>query len=415
MSRWPALALVTVAHGLGAMSVLAVAPLAPFLLDALQLSRAQVGWFLPAVYLGGVLMSLPAGWLTDRLGVRATLGLGQLVIGLGVILAALGSTLPACLIMLVFAGFGFSVLNPSTGKAVLEWFPARRRGVAMGIKQTGLTLGGLAGALSLPSLALAFGWRYALGAAGALSLLSAVIVTAAYRSPAVTMVAGPATPRPRLGELGIFLRRPGVLVVFASGFALSIAQSSVLAYLALYTRETYAVSTVAAGQFLALAQVGGTASRLAWGAISDRFFGGRRRPGVVINALLASGAYAALALGAWLPTPLVIPLAVLAGAGAFGWVGLYFALVAEIGGARYAGLLTGVAVAFAWSGVLVGPPAFGALLVTTHAYTVPWLVLAAISLAVAVTLPRPRPLVQRDERSMAPDTGSATPMTSAAE
>src|SRR5204863_5174099 len=113
MSRWAILALVTAAHGFGALAVLAVAPLAPFLLDSLQLTRAQVGWFLPAVYLGGVLMSLPAGWLTDRLGVRATLGLGQFVIGLGVILAALGSNLAACLVCLVLAGFGFSVLNPS--------------------------------------------------------------------------------------------------------------------------------------------------------------------------------------------------------------------------------------------------------------------------------------------------------------
>jgi len=397
MSRWPILALVTAAHGFGALSVLAVAPLAPFLLESLQLTRAQVGWFLPAVYLGGVLMSLPAGWLTDRLGVRATLALGQLVIGVGVILAALGANLAACLACLVFAGFGFSVLNPASGKAVVEWFPPRRRGVAMGIKQTGLTLGGLTGALTLPPLALAFGWHTALIAAGTLSLVSAALVALVYRSPAVTAVA-PTAARVRVGELRVFLRRPGVLVVFFSGLVLSIAQSSVLAYLALYTRETFAVSAVAAGQFLALAQAGGTASRLAWGAVSDRLFGGRRRPGVVVNALIGAGAYGALALGAWLPAPLVIPLAVIAGAGAFGWVGLYFALVAEIGGARYAGLLTGVAVAFAWSGVLVGPPGFGLLLDATGAYTVPWLVLAAISLAVALTLPRPRPLVQRDER-----------------
>jgi len=397
MSRWPILALVTAAHGFGALSVLAVAPLAPFLLESLQLTRAQVGWFLPAVYLGGVLMSLPAGWLTDRLGVRATLALGQLVIGVGVILAALGANLAACLACLVFAGFGFSVLNPASGKAVVEWFPPRRRGVAMGIKQTGLTLGGLTGALTLPPLALAFGWHTALIAAGTLSLVSAALVALVYRSPAVTAVA-PTAARVRVGELRVFLRRPGVLVVFFSGLVLSIAQSSVLAYLALYARETFAVSAVAAGQFLALAQVGGTASRLAWGAVSDRLFGGRRRPGVVVNALIGAGAYGALALGAWLPAPLVIPLAVIAGAGAFGWVGLYFALVAEIGGARYAGLLTGVAVAFAWSGVLVGPPGFGLLLDATGAYTVPWLVLAAISLAVALTLPRPRPLVQRDER-----------------
>ena len=395
MSRWPVLALVTLAHALGALSVLSVAPLSPFLLEALELSRAQVGLFLPAVYLGGVLMSLPAGWLTDRLGVRLTLGGGLLLLGALVVAAAFARSLPTLLGALVVAGFGFSVLNPSTGKAVIEWFPPRGRGFAMGIKQTGLTLGGLTAALTLPPLALAYGWRYALATAGALPVVAAALVLVIYRTPR-TAAASRVTAWPRLAELGVFMRRPGVIVVFVSGLALSTAQSSVLAYLALYTKETFAVSAVAAGQILAVAQLGGTASRLAWGAISDRYFGGRRRPGVVASALIGAVAYGLLALGAALPTASLVPLAFLAGAGAFGWVGLYFTLVAEIGGARYAGLLTGVAVAFAWSGVLVGPPVFGVLLQWTGSYAWPWLALAIVAVLVAVALPRLRPLVDRD-------------------
>ena len=395
MSRWPVLALVTLAHALGALSVLAVAPLSPFLLDALQLSRAQVGLLLPAVYLGGVLMSLPAGWLTDRLGVRLTLGGGLLVIGGLLLTAAATHTLASLLGALVLAGFGFSVLNPSTGKAVVEWFPPRGRGFAMGIKQTCLTLGGLVGALTLPPIAFSLGWRAALITGAVLALLAAALVLLAYRAPTAQLAAMPAT-RPRVAELGVFLRRPGVIVVFVSGLALSTAQSSVLAYLALYAKETFGLSAIAAGQVLGLAQVGGTASRLAWGAVSDRYFGGRRRPGVVVNAVLAAATYGALAAGAALPAAAIVPLAVLAGAGAFGWVGLYFALVAEIGGARYAGLLTGVAVAFAWSGVLVGPPIFGVLLQWTGTYAYPWLALSTVTLVVAATLPRLKPLVQRE-------------------
>jgi MFS family permease len=396
MSRWAVLVLITLAHALGALAVLSVAPLSPFLLDALRLSRAQVGLLLPAVYLGGVLMSLPAGWLTDRLGVRLTLGGGQAVIGVLMLAAALAGSLAALLACLVVAGFGFSVLNPSTGKAVLEWFPPRGRGLAMGIKQTGLTLGGLAGALALPPLALTAGWRAALAAGGALALVSSALTLLAYRSPAAAAGAAPVAARPRLGDLRVFLRRPGVIVVFLSGLALSIAQSSVLAHLAIYARETFSLSSVAAGQMLALAQAGGTGSRLAWGALSDRFFGGRRRPGVVVNSVVGAGAYALLALGDRLPVAGLVPLALVAGIGAFGWVGLYFALVAEIGGARYAGLLTGVAVAFAWSGVLVGPPVFGLLVDHTGSYAWPWLGLAGVGLAVATTLPRPAPLVQRE-------------------
>jgi MFS family permease len=394
MSPWPILALVTLGYAVAAVAALAVAPLAPLLLDALRLGRAEVGLLLPAVYLGGVTMALPAGWLTDRLGVRATLALGLLVVGLGTGLAALSWSLGSCLAFLVLGGFGFSVMNPATGRAVIEWFPPRARGVAMGIKQTGLTLGGLAGALALPPLALLLDWRRALGAAAAGAIVAAGVVALVYRTPGASAAPG-AGARPRLREIGEHLRRPGVLIVLVCGLALSTAQSSVLAYLALWARETFALSPVAAGQVLALAQVGGTASRLIWGGVSDRFLGGRRRPGVVLSAAIGSGACALFALGDRLPTAVVIPLAAVVGAGTFGWVGLYFALVAEIGGSRHAGLLTGVAVAFAWSGVLVGPPVFGLVVEGSGSWTPAWLLLAAIGAAVALTLPRLRPLVQR--------------------
>src|SRR3990167_651604 len=101
MPRGVILALATLSHGLGAFTALAVAPLSPFLLEALELSRGHVGFFIPAVYLCGVAMSLPAGWLVDRLGVRATLALGQLLLGATVVIAAWAPTLPALLACLV--------------------------------------------------------------------------------------------------------------------------------------------------------------------------------------------------------------------------------------------------------------------------------------------------------------------------
>lgn len=394
MGRWAVLALVTLAYACTALAALAVAPLAPILVTALGLSHAQIGLLLPAVYLGGVVMSLPAGWLTDRLGVRVTLALGQALTGAMVALGGLGGRFPLLLVCLVAAGFGFSVNNPATGRAVMEWFPPRQRGVAMGIKQTGLTLGGIAGALLLPPLALGLGWRDALMIAGALSAVAAVVVAVSYPRPPMRAEA-PAAPRARLEDLRAVVRRRGVRALFACGFLLSLAQSSLLAYLALYATETFALSAVAAGWLLALAQAGGTASRLAWGVVSDRLFGSRRRPGVVITALIGAVALAIFAVGDALPAPVLPALALVAGAGAFGWVGLYFALVAEIGGARAAGLLTGVAAACAWSGVLVGPPLFGLLLEATGSYGPPWLLLAAIAVVVAIVLARLQPLVQR--------------------
>ena len=392
--RWAILALVTGAHTLGAVSVLAVAPLSPLILDDLDLSRAQVGLLLPAIYLGGILMSLPAGWITDRLGARWTLAAGQLVTGAFVGVAAWSRSLPAMLLLLCAGGLGWAIVNPATGRALLDRFPARERGFAMGVKQTGLTLGGVLAALTLPHLAAAHGWRTALAIAAGASLLSAVAVAVGLPGGGGAHVGAAADPA-RFTELGQFLSRGPFLVLLACGLALSCVQSSVIAYLTLFARETMALSVAAAAGLLAAAQVGGTLGRLGWGVASDRLFGGRRRPGVVINACLGAATYLVFASGAPLPLPAAALVALVAGVGALGWMGLYLALAAEVGGPRHAGLLTGVAVGAAWSGVLVGPPLFGGLLQATGSYHWPWLALAAVAVVAAAALHRLPPFVSR--------------------
>ena len=394
MKRWAVLALVTAAHALGSLSALAVAPLAPFLLDGLGLTRVEVGLFLPAVYLGGVVMSLPAGWLTERFGVGRPLAVGLALTGVTVGLAALAPVVTGLLAVLVLAGFGFSILNPTTGRAVYDWFPARERGLAMGIKQAGLTIGGIVSALALPPIAAALGWRSALAVAGAVSLGCALLVAAIYREAPARVVPPPGA-RPRLADLAPVVRRPGVAIVLACGLALGTAQSAVLAYLVLFARDTFGLSSVDAARLLAVAHLGGVAGRLGWGAVSDRFFGGRRRPGLTLNALVGAAGFALFALGGALPPLVAIAVAFVVGMGAFGWVGLYFALMAEIGGARFAGLMTGLSVIFAWGGVLLGPPLFGALAQATDSYRAGWFVLTGLALAVAAVLPRLQPLVQR--------------------
>lgn len=395
-ARWRALAVATLAHAAGSAAVLAVAPLAPFILDGLALSRAQIGLLLPAVYLGGVLLSLPAGWLTGRAGVRSPLAGGLTLAGAAVLAASLADGFGALLALLLVGGFGFSALNPATGRAIIEWFPPRERGVAMGIKQAGLTVGGVVSAVVLPPVARALGWAPALAVAGGVAVLAGAVVAAFYRAPPSGAGATAGANGSATAGAWRLARQRSVLVVFACGLALSVAQASVLAYLVLFARETFGISPVAAARFLALAHLGGAGARLSWGAASDRLFGGRRRPGLVASALVAAAAFGLFALGAALPAALAMPLALVAGAGAFGWVGLYFALVAEIGGPRHAGLLTGVATAFAWSGMLVGPPLFGLLLELFDTYGVPWLLLAGATLAAAAALHRLPPLVRRD-------------------
>src|SRR5213083_793894 len=55
-----------------------------------------------------------------------------------------------------------------------------------------------------------------------------------------------------------------------------------MAFLALYLQEFVGLALLAASRYLALAQAGGVLGRVAFGVLSDRTFGGRRRTPLVI-------------------------------------------------------------------------------------------------------------------------------------
>src|SRR5215472_17715613 len=101
--------------------------LPPSLVDGFRLSRLDVAFIIPSVYLGGLLFSLPAGHLADRWGVRPTF-LGGLTLGaLGLALACAASHFWMFLGCLFLAGIGWSVVNPVLGKAIVDLFPVRER------------------------------------------------------------------------------------------------------------------------------------------------------------------------------------------------------------------------------------------------------------------------------------------------
>ena len=126
-NRWAVLALIMAAQTMANVGPLGIPSIAPLIRENLDLSVAQAGSFLSAYYIGPVLMSLPAGWLADRWGVRGAMILGQALIALGLFGAAAAPSFPLLVGILVVAGAGYGVLNPTTTKAGMAWFPPRQR------------------------------------------------------------------------------------------------------------------------------------------------------------------------------------------------------------------------------------------------------------------------------------------------
>ena len=387
--------MLTAAYGAGAFGMLGISPLTPSLVEGFALTRLQVAFIVPSIYLGGLFFSLPGGRLADHVGVRRSL-LGGLAVGaLGLAAAAAAPGFTAFLVFLFAAGIGWSVVNPALGKAIMDVFPVRERGVAMGVKQMGLTVGGLVSALALPAIASTLGWRTAILTCGVIVAAPVVAAWPVLAPLEARAIGVRATGQPRARADWSWARRPAVLLFFAGGLLLGMVQAAVLSYLPLYCVQALGFDKIGAGLLVACSQAGGAVSRLALGAASDRWLTGRRSIWLALTAALAVAIFAAYALWSVTWAPAAGLLAFMAGIGAYGWVGVFFVISAELGGARQAGLLSGMAFASIVVGLLIGPTVFGLLLVTADSYRAAWAAFAVIATLVTTTMLLAGPAIDR--------------------
>ncbi|MER7753173.1 MFS transporter [Kitasatospora sp. NPDC097643] len=307
----------------------------PYLIPALRdegLSLSQAGLLAACPTIGLVLTLTAWGAAADRWGERWVLASG---LGLGG-LVLLGSTavrgtvgLGACFLL---AGAAGASAHASSGRLILGWFPARQRGLAMGLRQTSLPLGVALSALLLPPLA-GRGRSAALAVLGALSVAAALLVVALVRDPA----------RPGAGAAGRSVnpyRTPVLWRLHGAATLLVVPQFTVSVFALVFLVDERGWSPSTAGPLLACVQVAGAGARLAAGRWSD--VAGSRTGPMRRLALTASVVLVALAAGAFAHAVTATAALMAAGVVTVSTNGLSFTAVAEYAGGAWAGRALGV-------------------------------------------------------------------------
>src|SRR5690349_24449847 len=130
--RWVVLSVGALAQGTNAAIFLGLSALSPQLRDHFGLTLPQVGLLLGAVNLGTMIALVPWGLFADRRGERLTMTIGGLGAAACLLAVALGNAWLAGVALLSAGLFGASV-NAASGRAVMAWFSAGNRGLAMGV------------------------------------------------------------------------------------------------------------------------------------------------------------------------------------------------------------------------------------------------------------------------------------------
>ena len=333
VGRWAMLAVSTGAQAAAAVTIHGPAFLIPVLHERRGLSLATAALVAAAPMFGVMLTLVAWGWVVDRRGERFSLlaGLSATFVA-GIASTRVHSTVLLALALFV-AGAAAASTGSASGRVVVGWFPARQRGLAMGIRQTAQPLGVGLAAITIAVVADRHGISTALLVPTVAAGVAAIAVALVVLDPPRPARKEGTAPNPYAAD-SFLARVHGVSVL------LVVPQFLVWTFALVWLIDDRDWSPAAAGAMVALAQVFGALSRIAVGALSDRV--GSRITVLRWVAVAAAATMALLGVTAGLDWAVSVVLMVVATMVTVADNGLAFTAVAERAGPFWSGRALGV-------------------------------------------------------------------------
>jgi ACS family hexuronate transporter-like MFS transporter len=181
--RWRICALLFFATTINYVDRQVLGLLAPLLQTNIGFNEVQYGYIVTSFQAAYALGLLAMGGIIDRIGTKLGYALSISIWSL----SAMGHAL-------VHSAFGFGVARfalglgesgsfPAAIKTVAEWFPKKERALATGFLNSGTNVGATLAPLTVPWVAVHFGWRYAFLLTGTFSTIWLITWLVVYRPP----------------------------------------------------------------------------------------------------------------------------------------------------------------------------------------------------------------------------------------
>lgn len=407
-----ALAVTLAVQILTATALIAPSVIAPAAAGDLGVAPQAIGLFVSIAYFAAMLSGLATGGLIARFGALAVCQGAVVIAGLGLALGKVATLamVPLAvspLIVLVLAGLlvgaAYGLVNPVSSHILARHTPPGAMALVFSIKQTGVPIGGAIAGAVVPTLVLVMGWPNALPALGAVCVLAAfalrparAVIADAPQAREAAAARAPFAYRWRralegmIGPIRLALSQPRLrdLAIVSLGYAS--AQLVFIAYFVSHLTLQLGLSLVTAGVVYAFGHGAGIVGRIVWGAVADRWLAPRTTLAALGVVSAACAALTALFSDAW-PLAGVVAVALLYGASAVGWNGVFLAEVARSAPPGQVGAATGGTQFFTFGGAMAGPPVFTALVSATGSYAWGFAFFALVPLAISLRLLVARP------------------------
>jgi len=386
--QWVIFGILAVSHMLMAMCFYSWGPMAPYIKAETGISNSQFGLIFSIMFFSMVVVAAPSGILTDKIGAKWMFFLSASLMGFSFLILSFFRSYGMILFVSFLAGSGYGMINQITTKGFMYWFDQSKRATVMGIKQTGVTIGGSLIGLFIPFFSLKIGLSGAILLLALLILSMVLVALFLYKEKPDNYVEKIADASDKKGFSAIkeLLLQPKmiILTVILSFFA--ICQGCLTSFLVIFAEESFQLTKFIAGSLLTVAMIGGTFSRIFFGFLSDRVFKGDRVAPLAILALIGGiSCFSLVFLKGVPPLWILYVFAAFLGIALMGWNGLGMILVAEMAGSEMVGSVMGILFVIPWSSMAIGPPVFG-YIIDTSGYQLAWLMNALFCLITFIGL-----------------------------
>jgi MFS transporter, CP family, cyanate transporter len=153
-------------------------PLITPIIQDLKISYGQMGFVLGSWQMVYIIIAIAAGIIMDRWGIRKSIFLGALVIGLSSLLRSVSTGFFSLLFYVALFGVGGPMISIGCPKTISTWFTGRERGTAVGIYTTGPWIGGMVSLAATNSVVMPltnYSWRMTFVWYGLMTVVFAVL------------------------------------------------------------------------------------------------------------------------------------------------------------------------------------------------------------------------------------------------
>jgi predicted MFS family arabinose efflux permease len=367
-----------------------IAVLAADLIEDLGITRWQIG-VLGAVNTGiGAVTAPRLGRLADRLGAGRAMGALVATSGAGLLVTAAATNYWLLVVASAVTGLPQGACNPVTNKVIAGEVPARQQGSVTGVKQSGVQFAVFLAGATLPTSAATVGWRLAVAAFAAFTLVTAAVLVTRFPTAEARSIGGGGRPeRERArSQATVSANTAYVHQVAVYAFLLGVCAGGVTRFYPLFAHEVLGYSEATAGLAVSVAGLTAIVARIVWAKVVESAMGSRTA--LVVQGVGSAGALLLLFVAEdglrWLLWPAVVVMAFTVVA----WNVVAMLAVIRSVPAELSGRATGVVLMGFLGGLTFAAPLVGWSVDRLGSYRPSWVALAVLGLLGAATVARGR-------------------------